>query len=249
MNRVKHKILHGIARIANRFRGGVSVVRRQGTIWALSKDNFVDRHLINRYYFEPDRLAKCIAYIKKYNIDIFLDIGANFGLYSLHLARHSNLSEIHAFEPVKQNFNQLCANIFLNRRDRVITPYHLALSDQESVKTIFVDSIHTGISKFHEWTPEQSKKIKDRDYYSESVQAKRLDQVLSLEGRRLLIKIDVEGHELEVLRGMTSTLAHNRAVLQIEIKAGNERSAEALMQEYFYDKIDSIDEDFYFSNF
>ena len=148
MKKAQHQILHGIARFTNRLRGDISFVTRRDITWALSKKNFVDRCLINGYYYEPDRLDKCASFIKSYRIEAFLDIGANFGLYSLHLARHAKIQEIHAFEPVRQNFNQLCANIFLNRFDRVIRPYHLGLSNEEGKKAIYVDSLCTGVSKF-----------------------------------------------------------------------------------------------------
>jgi FkbM family methyltransferase len=249
MNGLTHQILHGVARVANRVRGDISVVRRCNITWAVSKNNFVDRHIINGYYYEPDRLRRCIYYIKSYNINTLVDIGANIGLYSIHLAQHAKLEEIHAFEPVTQNFNQLCANIFLNNLNRRIIAHKFGISNEDGLRTIYVDSLSTGISKFQDWNPPLTKKTKDRDYYSEAIETKKLDSVLRWQGRRLLAKIDVEGHELEVLRGMTSLLAHNKLVLQIEIVPENEASVKRLLRDHAYFEMGQLGGDYYFSNF
>ncbi len=248
MDRVRHQILHGIGRVANRFRGDISVLKRQNITWVLSKKNFVDRNLINGYYYEPYHLKKCETFIKQLNLECFLDVGANFGLYSLHLARHTHLKEILAFEPVSQNYNQLCANIFLNRFDKIIKAQKLALSNEDCVKTIYVDSLSTGVSKFQDWNPVAGKKTTHREYYGEAVEVKMLDDVIDWRGKRLLAKIDVEGNELRTLQGMSRILTNNRAVLQIEVQPSNERSVQTFLHKLSYNEIGKRDCDWYFSN-
>jgi FkbM family methyltransferase len=248
MDHVRHQILHGIGRVANKFRGDVSVVKRRKITWALSKTNFVDRNLINGYYYEPYQIKQCEAFVDQFNLEAFLDIGANFGLYSLHLARHTQLKEILAFEPVSQNYNQLCANIFLNRFDKVIKPYKLALSNEDCTRTIYVDSLSTGVSKFQDWAPIAGKKTKHREYYGEAVEVKPLDKIIDWQGRRLLAKIDVEGNELRTLEGMTRILTNNRAVLQIEVQHVNAASVGTFLRKLSYNEIGKKDCDWYFSN-
>jgi FkbM family methyltransferase len=249
MNRVKHQVLHGLGRVTSRFRGDVSFVKRRNLRWALSKNNLIDRHLLNGYYFEPDRLQRCIEYINSYGIQTFLDVGANFGLYAIHLARNAPLKHIHAFEPVRQNFNQLCANIFINRLDRVITSYNIGLSNEDSTRTIYVDTSHTGLSKFHDWSPPVTKKTMGREYYGEVITVRRLDSILDWTGRPTLAKIDVEGHEAEVIEGMASLLSRNKHVLQIEIQPENEKAIRERLSSMNYIEIGQLGADRYFSNF
>jgi FkbM family methyltransferase len=248
MNRIKHKVLHGVARVTNRLRRDISIVNRRGLVWALSKKNFVDRALLNGYYYETDRLERCSNYVMRYNIEYFLDICANFGLYTVHLIKNTALREAYAFEPVRQNFNQLCTNIFLNRLDRIVTPYNIGLSNEDTTKTIYIDSLSTGISKFADWSPPATKKTKHREYYSEAVPIRRLDGILDWKNKYVLAKIDVEGHEVEVLQGMASLLSRNKFVLQIEIQPGNEQAVRVLMLETGYSQVDNLGWDWYFSN-
>jgi len=249
MDHIKHQVLHGIARVTNRLRGDISVVKRHDLLWALSKKNFIDRALINGYYYELDRLQRCADYIKKYNIDTFVDIGANFGLYAVHLTQKACLSHTHAFEPVRQNFNQLCANIFLNRLDKTVIPYNIGLSNEDATKTIYIDSLSTGTSKFRDWSPPTTKKTKNREYYSEVIAVRRLDDILECRGKQVLAKIDVEGHEAEVLQGMISLLSMNKFVLQIEIQPENEKAVRDLMRVAGYGHMGNLGWDWYFSNF
>lgn len=47
--------------------------------------------------------------------DIFYDVGANIGLYSLYAAKLRPTCRVFAFEPVSHNFGNLCENLLLNR--------------------------------------------------------------------------------------------------------------------------------------
>ena len=61
--------------------------------------------------------------------DVFWDIGANIGAYSLYAAAARGLHTL-AFEPSPGNFANLCTNVALNRVDHLVEAYPIALSDR-----------------------------------------------------------------------------------------------------------------------
>lgn len=134
-----------------------------------------------------------------------LDVGANIGNHSLYLAKFTSATTIHAFEPMPRSFEHLSSNMKRNGCENVIL-HNVALSDSSGVaKMDFPDPTNQGMAKFSEEGIE--------------VQVIRLDDI-NLE-KVSLIKIDVEGHELSVLRGGSETIRKNRPHLYIEIQNEN----------------------------
>jgi len=134
-----------------------------------------------------------------------LDVGANIGNHSLYLAKFTSATTIHAFEPMPRSFEHLSANMRRNGCENVIL-HNVALSDSSGVaKMDFPDPTNQGMAKISEEGVE--------------VQVIRLDDT-NIE-KVSLIKIDVEGHELSVLRGGLETIRKNRPHLYIEIQNEN----------------------------
>ena len=63
-----------------------------------------DREIFLNQRYEEEQFKESFYNIKKYKIEIFLDIGANIGYYSLFF---KDIKNVHAFEPNKENFKQL----------------------------------------------------------------------------------------------------------------------------------------------
>ncbi len=138
---------------------------------------------------------------------VFLDIGAYFGLYSLHAWTSGLFDEIHAFEADAYNYSQLQAQLFLNEAS-AIKPYNLAVSD------------HTGMVNISSSLDNPSNRgitfISDTG--RKEIACAALDEIFpELAGAAVIVKIDVEGHELSVLRGMRNIIKNNDLVLQIEV--------------------------------
>lgn len=127
-----------------------------------------------------------------------IDIGAHVGTYTMHLAK--NCKEVYSFECSPRHYNILCGNIAINDLDFKVKKFEYALSDKEGEAEYFFrskDGGGNGIQKF------------DRDSTNEKtiVKTRTLD---SFEFNDIgFIKIDVEGHELGVLRGALETLKRN----------------------------------------
>jgi FkbM family methyltransferase len=77
--------------------------------------------------------------------DVFYDIGANVGAYSLIAAKHTrNGARIYAFEPSYLNFYQLCRNVILNECQSSITPVFLPLCAKTGPGPFHYQNTHLG---------------------------------------------------------------------------------------------------------
>ena len=142
---------------------------------------------------------------------VFVDVGANVGLYTCTMAAHVGArGHVYAFEPARANADALRRNVALNHLPNVsILPF--ALSDRAERLDLYAPRGHTGGS---------SGSISARDpgagVQVGSTQALRLDDVFS--GSRLdAIKLDVEGFEPQVLGGAIDTLRRFRPVVLCEV--------------------------------
>ena len=78
---------------------------------------------------EPETIQWIQEYVKPG--DVFFDVGANVGAYSLVAAKTTDgKAKIYAFEPAFPNYAQLCRNVFLNNCAQSIVPLPVALSDR-----------------------------------------------------------------------------------------------------------------------
>lgn len=136
-----------------------------------------------------------------------IDVGANFGMYTVRLAALSR--ECIAFEPIPSLARALSRGF--GKRVRLIQS---ALSDRSGTTELRVPALHTGYSTIdvaNRLTSRQAARI-----HRLEVAVARLDDFeISDVG---FIKIDVEGHEEAVLRGAVATLARCRPNLLVEVE-------------------------------
>jgi FkbM family methyltransferase len=144
---------------------------------------------------------------------VFYDVGANYGYYCLKFA--SNASQIYAFEPVSRTHDVLVKNIQRNNLTN-ITAYKLGLSDQKSSREIYLYGTSTMNSLFlrsTSWNPSVhplvGQEVIDLVTLDDLIQDERLNPPD-------LMKIDVEGGELYVLKGARKTIKKYQPVLLIE---------------------------------
>jgi len=140
---------------------------------------------------------------------LFLDIGANAGYFSLLVARHFPQARVVAFEPNPPIADLLAASIEDNHLEEWISLYRLAVSDKAATLQFSVDPANSGHSRLSQ----------QPDLDTISVEAVTLDAWLpSRQADRpiSLVKIDVEGAEHGVLRGMRQLLLTHRPPLVVE---------------------------------
>jgi FkbM family methyltransferase len=152
------------------------------------------------------------------NHQVFMDIGANFGVWTTALATAHPGAHVYCFEPTPSTFTALSANIALNRLQNV-TALQLAVSD--SIGT-FSFQIARNASYFNRLAPVTSTGDDPRpDRFigaqTTDVRSVVLDDFCAARGidRVGFVKIDVEGAELSVLRGARDLLRRRAIELML----------------------------------
>jgi FkbM family methyltransferase len=160
---------------------------------------------------------------------VFVDVGANVGYYSLVAApRLGSSGRIYSFEPMSQQFERLTENIRRNKLFQ-ITPLKLALSNQTLPAVLQLNDAHnTGSASLR---PAADRTV----VHQETVECTTLDLFAESEGlsRLDVLKIDVEGLEVAVLRGASRTLAHFRPVILIEVTDRLQREGGSTREELY----------------
>lgn len=167
------------------------------------------------------------------------DIGANVGMYTIYAAVMRK-AKVWSFEPESLNYAELNKNIFLNSLHNDVLAYCLALSDIDKADRLLLSDFGLGIS-YHDfeensWKGDQTFSadwvVKKDERLSQGCLGKRLDSLLD-EGFPTPhhIKIDVDGLEHRVLRGMTDTL-RNPAVesILLEVNFDNQKNIDLIDQ-------------------
>jgi FkbM family methyltransferase len=150
---------------------------------------------------------------------VFLDIGANIGIYSLIAANIvGEQGKVYSFEPSPREFGRLIENVKLNSVHN-IECINVAVGANSGTSTLFVNPLITStnyvvpppdiLSGSGENTVEVQRLSID-----EFVEEKQIDRVHC-------IKIDVEGYENYVLEGMAGTVARDRPICIVELCSGH----------------------------
>lgn len=135
---------------------------------------------------------------------LFIDIGAHVGYYTLVAARQvGSQGTVHAFEPEPCNYELLVENIRLNDYTN-ITTHNLAVSSKSGPSNLFVSSLDSGRHSIYDHG------LPKKDVVS--VNSVAMDDFFESAGwpEADLIKIDVEGAENVVLKGMTGALQRSK---------------------------------------
>jgi len=150
---------------------------------------------------------------------IMLDIGANIGVYSLYCAKTKPTIHVYAFEPLRENFTRLVDNITLNGLSN-ITPFNEAMGKCSMLAKFFVKSSGVGDSgsQLHAPIDENGEKIKAE--CERQVLTTSFDRFVEMipNKRPIYLKIDVDGHEMDVLEGISFHAPSLEGVL-IEVNA------------------------------
>ena len=202
-------------------------VVRHGIVWNLPFNNIYGS-IIKKGFWEHDSVEYFFTESCRRNCDIFLDIGANIGYYSMLAAKMQAFDEIHAIEPVSDNARQLRWHISANKFDDIVVGYETALSDRTG-EIYMRDGICNN----------------EGDEKDDIVPCSTLDTMFDVSGRRLAIKIDVDGHEIPALSGGERLLSRNYVFMQAGVMPTNTVLVDYLLAAGF-SMLWYQDENFYF---
>ena len=135
---------------------------------------------------------------------VFLDVGANQGLFSLLAGRNPHCRRVVALEPVASTYRTLCANVAANGLEDRVVAVQAALSDRTGRGTMTVSPSHSGVATLGGHL--------DAGQRSEPVRLTRLDDLdpALFAGLPVFAKVDVEGHEAVALRELTGSAQADR---------------------------------------
>lgn len=191
-------------------------VTRRGIQWQLDLREGIDLAIYIFGYFEYETVRAYRRLLKPGGTVI--DIGANIGAHTLHLARCiSPAGKVIAFEPTAYAYNKLQQNIALNPLlAGLIQAEQIMLVDSEDtqVKPQLYSSwqIHDTVASTH---PKHGGRLMD----TTGARNTTLDRYVAEHkpGTISLIKMDVDGHECQVLRGARELLLRDKPILLMEI--------------------------------
>jgi len=156
--------------------------------------------------------AEAIAWIDGWSLNdnqsVFYDIGSNIGIYSLYAGfKYPNLS-VFSFEPTSNNYISLQQNVWLNQFSNIF-PFNLALAKGNKITNLYFSDLRAGNSG-----AQIDRAVNE---IGEEYEVQRCEKILAVSVDRLVfdydfpvpayVKIDVDGHETEILEGMLKTLA------------------------------------------
>ena len=160
---------------------------------------------------------------------LVIDIGGNVGDYAAVLRREYPLSEIHVFEPSAINVKKLNVRFSEDNRIKVV-PY--AVSDTVGSAVLFSNDAGSGLGSLTQRrldhhnidfdVKENVELIRFEDYWLQNLNSKILD----------IVKIDVEGHELSVLKGFGRAIRSSR-IIQFEF-GGTNIDTRTFFQDFWY---------------
>jgi FkbM family methyltransferase len=197
---------------AYRKHGPVVNVERRGVNWQLDLREGIDFSIWLRGYFEPSTVSAYRRLVQPG--DVVLDIGANIGAHTLHLAGCAGAAgRVIAFEPSAEAYRRLVNNLALNPTiaGRVTPQQSLLVADGERTLPGEVVSSwpllpRAQLDPIHPGRP-QSTSGASVSTLDDTLQKLHVD----------FVKMDVDGYESDVLSGASSMLEESRPVILFEV--------------------------------
>jgi FkbM family methyltransferase len=189
------------------------------------KDAFPSMWLRWRFMKRPKSAERELNYLNKIVPAgaVTVDVGANVGLYTQKLARLSG--RVHAFEPSHD-----MATLLRRTSAPNVSIHEIALSDHEGDADLYIpqsdDGLVHGLASL-----EQSHAPNTTNVVTAHVPLARLDGVMK--DNVAFVKVDVEGHELSVLKGATGLIDRCQPVFLVEAEDRHRPDATKSIFEFF----------------
>lgn len=185
------------------------VVNRSGLTFKIDRSDYMQWSV---YADETDRSHLFARDFHLPSANIIVDIGSNFGAFSLKTARmfyeRDEKIEVHAFEPNSIMVDRFIENVDLNPKLKPLIKIHnFGLGKAEGLFSLKVPSGNSGAARL----------IESSD---SGIEVKRFDNWVdenNLNGKISFVKIDVEGWEMDVLLGAENSILGKKIPLYCEV--------------------------------
>lgn len=208
---IYHRI---IRRLMERNYGKIVTKEIHGIYYELDLSETIDSSLYYSGVFEIETL-KCLQKQITPEMIVF-EIGANIGSHSFEIAKllQPGNGRLYCFEPTEYAFKKLCKNQRLNNFSNIVFE-KIAFSDAEGTQRITPASSLDTVAFSASW---DVKDMQSKQHAPQDITFKTLDQyVFEHEIQRVhLLKIDVDGYELKVIRGAQETIRRDAPIIIIE---------------------------------
>jgi FkbM family methyltransferase len=172
------------------------------------------RRLLKRAGFTISRAPDLSDFLRSRNVDLILDVGANWGQFAIDLRRIGYSGRIISFEPIKSVFTELSS---VMSKDPRWTGHNYAVGSQPgkgqinvSENTVFSSMLP--LAKYAEQFDPKTTVTR-----TEEIDIVTLDDFIAeIEGSRPFLKIDTQGFERNVLMGASKSI-HLFCGLQLEL--------------------------------
>jgi FkbM family methyltransferase len=188
-------------------------------------DHFGDFFIVLSEQYAYDAYEK---YYKLKKGDIVVDVGANVGAFAVKAANEvGNAGKVVAIEPERDCLKLLRRNVQENRAENVVVVPKAVWSRRTRLK-LYLSSF----TSYHSLYNESFYKIEDSSEFEE-VEVDTLDNILGELGIKAVdfIKIDIEGSEVEALRGMDEILAADVKLVMEKHVLGGKSTSKGIVRE------------------
>lgn len=182
---------------------------------------------------EPETLEWIRSFMS--SKDVFVDVGANIGLYTLYAAAVHRGIRVSAFEPACNNFYKLCKNVALNQFHSRVMVGGFGLGDGDSVARLTLSTLENG-SASHALGNQRAQKEHVAENFSHLTPVMSLDSLVvrGVVAAPNHVKIDVDGTERAVIAGMRETLGNDSlrsVLLELDHELSDANEIMAVMNE------------------
>ena len=180
-------------------------------ILASNKKNKISHALLKKCNFDDQSELKLINKMSEKNQVFLIDCGCNYGFYSFYTASLSDQNSVIAIEASLATAQDFEKNINLNKFNNIVLK-NSAISDTDNIIVNFNESKNDWESSLvhNEFDEKKVNKIKTQ----------KIDTIIKdqkLDDYSLLIKLDIEGHELQALEGAKNTIKKYNPIIIMEL--------------------------------
>ena len=185
-------------------------VHSRGLNFRLVTDNWITKYRARSFNNKEPEMLDWLDKNLNDN-DVFFDVGANIGIYSIYAAKRNPKAKIFAFEPEYSNLHMLKQNILKNKLSKNIFSYSLALDERTGISYLHIQDETPGAAL----ATVSGNSLKETALghsvvWREGISVMKIDTFCAAtKVQPTILKIDVDGNELSILKGGEITFSNS----------------------------------------